>query len=283
MQKRIFVSLFFLALLILSSGGCTRLVMPIASSMIPGFTSAFFEECDLKLAEESLPAELKLMEGLLKNDPENQKILTALCMGFTGYAMLFVEDDNPERASRLYLRAKTYGLTAMGIETAGSRQMLDRIKKIPQGNIEVLFWTTMAWNAWVNLNLDNPSAIGESTLAEACLKRVLEIEPDFCYGAPYVLMGTILAARPEMLGGNAPKSKIYFEKALALSDGKFLLAQYYFARYYAVRVQNKALFFKLVKTVREAQPDELKEACLINQAVKQKMEVLAGIADELFI
>jgi hypothetical protein len=47
------------------------LAMPVASSMIPGFTSAFFEECDLKLAEASLPAELKLMEGLLKNDPGN--------------------------------------------------------------------------------------------------------------------------------------------------------------------------------------------------------------------
>ena len=259
------------------------MVMPIASSMIPGFTSAFFEECDLKLAEESLPAELKLMEGLLKNDPDNQQILTSLCMGFTGYAMLFVEDDNPERASRLYLRAKTYGLKAMGIENVSSRQILDQIKKIPRENIEMLFWTTMAWNAWVNLNLDKPAAIGESTLAEACLKRVLEIEPDFYYGAPYVLMGSILAARPKMLGGNAPEAKTCFEKAITLSDGKFLLAQYYFARYYSVRVQDKALFLHLVEAVAEAQPDDLKEACLINQAVKQKMEALAEMADELFL
>lgn len=282
-MKKFHLSLFFLVLLLLSSGGCTRLVMPIASSMIPGFIGAFFEECDLTLAKESLPAELKLMEGLLKNDPGNQKILTALCMGFTGYAMLFVEDEDPGRASSLYHRGKTYGLKAMGIETAGSRQMLDRIKEISRGNIETLFWTTMAWNAWVNLNLDKPSAIGESTLAEACLKRVLEIEPDFYYGAPYVLMGTILAARPEMLGGNAPQAKICFEKAILLSDGKFLLAQYYFARYYAVRVQDKALFFNLVEAVGEAQPDDLKEACLINQAVKQKMEALAEMADELFL
>ena len=282
-MKKFYFALFFLALLLLSSGGCARLVMPVASSLIPGFTSAFFEECDLKLAEESLPAELKLMEGLLKNDPGNEKILTALCMGFTGYAMLFVEDEDPQRASSLYLRAKTYGLRGMGLENVGSRQMLDRIKKIPRENIEMLFWTTMAWNAWVNLNLDKPAAIGESALAEACLKRVLKVEPDFYYGAPYVLMGTILAARPRMLGGNAPKAKTFFEKAIGLSDGKFLLAQYYFARYYAVRVQDKALFFSLVKAVAEARPDDLKEACLINQAVKQKMKTLAEMADELFL
>lgn len=282
-MKHLRFSLFFLALLILSSGGCTRLVMPIASSMIPGFTSAFFEECDLKLAEESLPAELKLMEGLLKNDPCNPKILTALCMGFTGYAMLFVEEENPERASSLYLRAKTYGLKAMRIETASSRQLLDKIKKISRENIEMLFWTTMAWNAWVNLNLDKPAAIGESTLAEACLKRVLEVEPDYYYGAPYVLMGAILAARPKMLGGNAPEAKLYFEKAIVLSDGKFLLTQYYFARYYAVRVQDKKLFLTLAKAVAKAEPGDLKEACLINQAVKRKMAALAEMTDELFI
>lgn len=282
-MKKIYFSLFFLALPILLTGGCARLVMPIASAMIPGFTSAFFEECDLKLAKESLPAELKLMEGLLKNDPENQQILTSLCMGFTGYAMLFVETDSPERASSLYLRAKTYGLKAMGIENAGARQRMDQIKKIPRENIEMLFWSTMAWNAWVNLNLDKPSAIGESTLAEACLKRVLEIKPDFYHGAPYVLMGAILAARPKMLGGNAPEAKSYFEKAILLSDGKFLLAQYYFARYYAVRVQDKKLFLTLAREVAEANPGDLKEACLINQAVKRKMTALAEITDELFI
>ena len=282
-MKNLRLLFLFPGLLMLLAGGCARLAMPVASSMIPGFTSAFFEECDLKLAEASLPAELKLMEGLLKNDPSNPRILTALCMGFTGYAMLFVEDESPERASALYFRAKTYGMKAMGMTDAGSRQMLDQIGETPRDSIEVLFWTTMAWNAWVNLNLDKPAAIGESALAEACLKRVLEIEPRFYHGAPYVLMGTLLSARPKMLGGDAPKAKTCFEKAISLSDGQFLLAQYYFARYYAVRVQDRALFVSLVEAVAKTKPGALKDACLINQAVKRKMEVLAGMEDELFL
>ncbi len=270
-------------LLLLSALGCTRMVMPIASSMVPGFTSAFFEECDLKLAEISLPAELKLLEGLLKNDPRNPEVLTALCMGFTGYALLFVEDEEAERASALYLRAKTYGLLAMGIETDDPNRIQNRIKKVSPKEIRVLFWTTMAWNAWVNLNLDNPLAIGESAVAEKCLKRVLDMDPGFYYGTPLVLMGSILSARPPILGGNPLKAKEYFERALALTDGKFLLAQYYFARYYAVRIQDKDLFDKLVKDVATAKPEALKDACLINQAVKQKMVLLAETEDELFL
>ena len=267
---------------VLLAGGCARLAVPVASSMIPGFTSAFFEECDLELAEASFPAELKLMEGLLKNDPGNERILSSLCMGFTGYAMLFVGDEDPERASELYRRAKDYGLKAMGIINVDSTRTLDVIKKISPENIEMLFWTTMAWNAWVNLNLDKPTAIGESTLAEACLKRVLEIDADYYYGTPCVLMGSILAARPPMLGGNPDKAKTYFEKAMRLTEGRFLLAPYYFARYYAVRIQDRKLFVKLLETIFKTNPDELKDACLINQAVKQKTEALAEMEDELF-
>jgi tetratricopeptide (TPR) repeat protein len=281
-MKNLRYTWLFPVLTALLAGGCARLAVPVASSMLPGFTSAFFEECDLELAEASLPAELKLMEGLLKNDPGNTRVLSSLCMGFTGYTMLFVEDENPERASGLYLRAKTYGLRAMGIESVDSTRTLDYIKKVSPENIEMLFWTTMAWNAWVNLNLDKPAAIGESTLAEACLKRVLEIDADFYYGAPCVLMGSILAARPPMLGGNPDKAKAYFEKAIRLTGGKFLLASYYFARYYAVRIQDRKLFVKLVETIAQTNPDELKEACLINQAVKQKMAMLAEMEDELF-
>jgi tetratricopeptide (TPR) repeat protein len=281
-MKNLRYTWLFPVLTVLLAGGCARLAVPVASSMLPGFTSAFFEECDLELAEASLPAELKLMEGLLKNDPGNTRVLSSLCMGFTGYTMLFVEDENPERASGLYLRAKTYGLRAMGIESVDSTRTLDYIKKVSPENIEMLFWTTMAWNAWVNLNLDKPAAIGESTLAEACLKRVLEIDADFYYGAPCVLMGSILAARPPMLGGNPDKAKAYFEKAIRLTGGKFLLASYYFARYYAVRIQDRKLFVKLVETIAQTNPDELKEACLINQAVKQKMAMLAEMEDELF-
>ena len=64
-----------------------RLAVNASSSLIPNLTMAFFEECDLELAEQSLPAELKLIEGLLKNAPQNKELLTALCMGFAGYAM----------------------------------------------------------------------------------------------------------------------------------------------------------------------------------------------------
>jgi len=281
-MKKISCSLFAIVLLMLLTTGCMKLALNATSSLIPNLTRAFFEECDLKLAEQSLPAELKLMEGLLKNAPKNKQILTALCMGFTGYAMLFVEEEDPERASKLYLRARRYGLKAMGMENPNHQVILARLSAMDRDQIEPLFWVTMSWNGWINLNLDKPAALGDLSTAQECLKRVMEINPEYFYGSPYIINGSMLAAMPKILGGDAAKAKEFFTKALAASNGKFFLAQYYYAKYYAVRVQDKELFLNLIDEVEKAPADQLKEACLINSAIKEKMRSLKEMADELF-
>lgn len=281
-MKKTSRSLFAIVLLMLLTTGCMKLALNATSSLIPNLTRAFFEECDLKLAEQSLPAELKLMEGLLKNAPKNKQILTALCMGFTGYAMLFVEEEDPERASKLYLRARRYGLKAMGMENPNHQVILARLSAMDRDQIEPLFWVTMSWNGWINLNLDKPAALGDLTAAQECLKRVMEINPEYFYGSPYIINGSMLAAMPKILGGDAAKAKEFFTKALAASNGKFFLAQYYYAKYYAVRVQDKELFLNLIDEVEKAPADQLKEACLINSAIKEKMRSLKEMADELF-
>ncbi len=270
--------------------GCVKMALRLTPSFIPRLSQTFFEECDADLAGASLPASLKLMEGLLKNDPENRRILTALCTGFSGYALLFVEDENPETASSLYLRARDYGLKALGWQVPSrgmgnlaSNVIRKRLESVGSGGLEALFWTTMAWNAWINLNLDQPAALGQLSAAQACLERVLEIKPDFFYGAPYILMGTILSAMPGPLGGDAAKARQFFEKSLEMSKGKFFLAQYYFARYYAVRAQNKRLFLKLIEQVRKTAPDELREVCLINAVMKRKIDHLQEMTDDLFL
>jgi tetratricopeptide (TPR) repeat protein len=258
--------------------------------MIPNMAQAFFEECDPDLAKQSMPAQLKLMEGLLKNGGETKEILTALCMGYAGYAMFFVEEEDPERAARLYLRAKAYGFRALGDRAAPLRDphaAEEALQAALQGmaarDLEPLLWVTVSWNAWIHLNLDKPAALAQFRAAEACLGRVMELDPGFFQGTPYILQGSILAAKPPMLGGKPDEARAYFEKAMALNQGKFLLAPFYFARYYAVRVQDRALFLELMGVIRDADPDVLKNVCLINAVVKQRAERMREKVDDFFL
>lgn len=282
--------LIFIILLVIFLSGCVKLALHFSPSLISNFTQALFEECDPELAKQALPADLKLMEGLLKNNPHNRQLLTSLCMGFAGYAMLFVEDENPERASILYLRARKYGLLAIGdnppalkhSDAYNTKNAKEKLSGLGKEALEPLFWTALSWNAWINLNLDKPAALAQLGIAQAFLDRVLEINPKYLYGSPYVLMGSLLAARPEFLGGNPSRARDCFEKAMCLSYEKFFLVHYYFAKYYAVRVQDKKLFLRLIKEIDSTPPDELQDVCLINAVIKQKARDLTGKSEELF-
>ena len=282
--------LVFIFSIILFLAGCIKLVTQLSPTLVPNLTQTFFEECDSELARVSLPADLKLMEGLLRNDPQNKQLLTALCMGFTGYSMLFVEEKDPERASKLYLRARNYGLRALGrrgsfLKQSGfdAQNIRAKLKTFGEREIETLFYTTMSWQAWINLNLDKPVALAQMVMAQACLERILEINPGYFYGAPRVLMGTILAARPGVIGGDADKAKMYFDKAMQVSEGKFYFVHYYFARYYAVRIQDKRLFQTLIQVIVQGNPSELKEVCLINTVMKEKARKLLEMTEDLFL
>jgi len=291
MMAKTFLFLFIaVPLLALSPTGCTKLVLRSSPELFDHLTQALFEECDPGMAQSAMPAELKILEGLSKSDPENSRLLTTLCMGYAGYALLYVEDEDAGRASELYLRSKNFGIRAMGPEARildGPAPTLEdthrALSQIGAAEVEALLWTAMAWNSWVRLNLDKPTALAQSASAQACLDRVLEIQADFFHGVPYILKGATLAAKPGLLGGDLPGAKACFEQALKQTERHFFLAQYYYARYYAVSVQDKALFLSLLKEVASGAPDDLKSVCLINAVMQKKARKLMARAEDLFI
>ncbi len=269
--------------------GCVKMALRLSPSLVSDFREAIFEECDPEMARDAIPANLKLLEGLLKSDPENHHILLALCQGLSGYCMLFVETEAPERASTLYLRARDFGIRALGKKGEYLRHpeklgqdAYSGLETFSSEDVETLFWVTLSWSAWVNLNLDKPYAIAHLPVLDACTQKITEMAGDYMYGLPWLLMGTSLAARPPLFGGDLYRSRKSFERALEISQGRFHLVQYYYARYYAVRVQNKALFFQMLRDIQEGDPRGLKAVCLINAVTRKRAEALKTQADELF-
>jgi tetratricopeptide (TPR) repeat protein len=286
--KKVLLTLL-LPLFLLACAGCASVALRLNPSLLPSMTAALFEECDPALAREAIPGNLKMLEGLLKADPGNPKILASLGMGFGGYAFLFLETDAPERASRLYLRSRGYGAHALGAAGETLRDPEARgsaVQKAVQGlgrpELEALFWLSFSWNAWIRLNLDKPQAIAQMASAEACLQKVLEIDETYLHGAPHILRGALLAAKPPLLGGNPAEARRHFQRAVELSRGKFFLAQYYYASYYAVAVQDRDLFTRLLKEILNGNPQDLEGACLLNTVVQAKARQLAEQVDELF-
>lgn len=247
-------------------------------------THSIFEECDLQLAREAIPGNLKILEGLAKTDPHNRDILSALSMGFSGYALLFVEEDDPDRASGLYIRSRDYALRALGAKGDAKGQYGN--VEVPGGkdqeDLQPLFWAAFAWNAWINLNLDKPEAVAQIGKSQPFLEKVLAMDSTYFHGLPAILQGSMLSAIPALLGGDNEKAKTFFLKGIEESGGRFFPAPYYYARYYAVATQDRDLFGKLLQQIVRSDPQELKEVCLINKVFQQKAAKLLAQEDELF-
>lgn len=274
----------------LIAGGCTRMAVRGSSGIVPHMTEALFAECDPALARASMPADLHLLEGLLRADPGNRRLQTTLSMAYTGYAMLFLEDDEPQRASRLLRRGMDHGFDALGPRSRSLRhstpkpgEVAEALHTLGAGDVEALLWCGLAWTGWIRLNLDRPEALGGLHAAKACLRRVIELNGSFFHGLPYAALGSALAVVPPVLGGRPEDARALFERALAEHHGRFLLAKLYFARYYAVRVQDRDLFLRLLDEIEQADPQALKDVCLLNAAAVEKARRLRARIDDLFL
>lgn len=289
-MRRSHLNLFFALLLSLTlMGGCARFALRLTPSLLENLKGSLFEECDPEFAKEAIPANLKILEGLLKSDPGNKQILTTLSMGFGGYALLFVESEDPARASQFYLRSRNYGVRALGSKGEAlsnpdrrEEEVQRELQALDKDDLEALFWTTFAWNAWINLNLDKPAALAQLGASQACLKKVLELDSTYFYGLPHIMEGVILAARSPMFGGDVEQARSRFQRALEISHRQFFLAQYYCAGTYAVRTQDKNLFRSLIQEMIHGDAQALREVCLINTMVQRKAKALDQQMNELF-
>jgi len=275
----------------LLAAGCSPRVLAVRTT-VPVMTrgaASMEEEGDLALAEQAMPSQLKLLDGLLANDPGNASLLTLTSKGYGGYAFLFVEGADEARASALYLRARDFGLRALkrsaACELAAETDpaLIDAcLARFKRRDAPALFWTAYAWSGAVKLKLDSPESIAEFPKIERMMRRVDALSPGFFYGGPDTFLGSYYGGRSKMLGGDPEKAKRHFDKALAAGGARFLTVQLLYARYYAVQFQDKGLFHDLLTRVAAASPDILPEQRLANTVAIKKAKELLKKEDELF-
>jgi len=277
------------ATLMISGCSTEKMAVRLALPLVEGQYIALQEEADPELAENALPANLKMMEGFLKEDKNNSDLLTRLSEGFCGYSFSFIEDTDPDRAAALYQRGKNYALSALtaetGIENIGKLnldQLNSALEKMDKDNVPSLFWLGQCWGGWLMLSLDNPLAFVAISKVESLMKRVLALDASYHYAGPHMFLGAFYGGRSKMLGGDPEKSRYHFEKSLALTGNRFLLSRVLYAKTYAVQVQDKKLFAEQLNTVIKSSGNILPEQRLANEVAKQKAIRLMEMANELF-
>ncbi|MEK7388935.1 MAG: TRAP transporter TatT component family protein [Elusimicrobiota bacterium] len=250
---------------------------------------AVLDEPDLQLGRDAMASQLKLLDILLASDPASLTLRRLAAESFSGYAFLFVEDADPQRAKNLYRRGRDHALAALALSPAfrGLPGMtLENLEKAltsaSKKDVPELFWAAFAWGGVINASKDDAAELAELPKVAALMKRVYALDPAFHFGGSDLFFGVYYASRPPLLGGNPAKSKTHFDWAHRITKGQYLMAHVLNARWYAVAVQDRALFTQLLTKVLESPAGLLPEARLSDEAAKKKAAALLEKIDDYF-
>lgn len=293
------IKIFILFLLILSLTGCSikKMTINATGTFMEDIVQAFFEEEDIDFAKQAIPANLKLLDGLIKgSNYENDDLLLKGCKLYGMYAMGFFEDmdtdrklekENLKKASNFYKKAKEYGMKIL-IKNNDFKNVLDKdfseFEKIMiafnKKDLEALFWTAFAWGSYINLNKNSVEAVADLPKVKTMILRVLELDETYFYGLPHLFM-IVYYSMPKMFGGDLEKAKQEFERIKQISGDKFILADFFTAKFYTVQKQDKKLFDELLSNIEKAQDDIIPEK-LFTKIAKKKAEILKVKSGDAF-
>ncbi len=286
--------------------GCSlrKIAVRQAVAVMQESRDIFEGESDLGLAESALASNLKLLEVMLRQDPDNRALQQFLAEGYAGFTLAFVEDKaeeydalghddlaqtERERAKKLYYRSCAFSAPALKEVLAGNpqtmseEQLTQALKKITKEQIAPLFWYAFAWGSAVNLDRDNLDSLAQLSKIEKMMQRVKELDDSYYYGGAWLFEGVYYGARGVTLGGDLEKSKAAFEKAAAISQRKLLMTEYFYAATYCVFAQDKNCFAEKINYILNAPDDILPQQNLANALAKRKARRLQARAPDIFL
>ncbi len=299
-----------------------NLALKSTSGVLFSATPAMQMESDYELARMAIPASLKTVETFFVAGPKDEpraKLVRILTEGFCQYGTAFVEDDwevakfakdldaidyHNTRANHIFTRCLNYALSTLGPDwQKGIFESPETVAKLlagtPRAKRFPLLFAAMALGSLVNHNLTRVEMISNLPTVELMLQRVLEFDaqglpkdPEGMYfegqvnlthaALPYVALGMLYSGRAPSMGGEPAKAKAMFEKAIGVTEGKFLLPRTLMAYRLGIQTNDRAFFHDQLKIVLETAPSVWPEQRLANEVAHRKARRYLTHEKELF-
>jgi hypothetical protein len=276
---------FLLALLALT--GCSSLFSSATSKLSGNLSNAILNQDDPETVEAGMPSYLLLVDSLIEGDPKNEDMLLTGSKLYGAYAAAFVKE--PERARRLARKARDYSERALCVHDAKLCAVLERpydefaaaIGTLKAGDVPLLYASASAWAGWIQANSSDWNAIADLAKVKVAMARSVELDETYSHGEGHLYLGVFATLLPPALGGKPEEGRMHFERAIALSEGRDLMAKVEYARRYARITYNRELHDKLLQEVLDA--DAVAPGLtLSNVLAKRQARELLKSADSYF-
>lgn len=303
MRSRETIGVLLSATLLLASGcSIKQVAVNQLGDALSGGGEVFATDNDPELVGDALPFSLKLMESLLAETPTHRGLLASLASGFAqyGYGWVQLEADYleeedydravelRERAVKLYERARGYGMRGLEVKYSDFENALREnpetaLERLGPDDVEMLYWTAMAWAGAVALSLDDMELVGDLAYVGAMMERALELDPDWGEGAVHSFFITFEMSRMDGSGDPVENATRHYREALRLSEGKLASVYVAFAETVAVEQQDKELFVSTLNQALEIDVDRYPSSRLVNLLYQERARWLLTRSDWLFL
>jgi hypothetical protein len=280
-----------LTALVWLANGCStgQMVVRGTETIMDSGIVAMNQETDLELAQGAMPANLKLLEGMIIEDPGNTRLHLYAAEGFYGYTFGFVEMQDSNRARNLYRRCYEHARVALqqsGVtldpETSTPAELEAAVGKVGKKAVPAMFWTASCLANWVNLNRDSPAGIAELTSAATLMQRVIALDDTFYHGGPHLFFGVYYGGRSPLFGGNFRLSEEHFRRAAEINDDKLLVVDVLQAEYLDRQRLDREAFHTHLTRVIEAPDNLAPDMALMNAVAKQQAAQLLESEEDWF-
>ena len=265
--------------LITQLGACSMAELTVKASvpMIDGGMIAINREPDLQLAEDAMPANIELMEGMLINAPHNAKLRNYAAQAYYGYAYGFIEDKNKKRAAAFYKRGLNHALHNLHNEGI-TRQTINgklnnlqnKLSELDKDSVAALFWAASNWAKWIDHNRNNTAAIADLSRAVMLMQRAIELDETFFMAGPHLFFGVYYGSRSPMLGGNFALSEQHFNTARKLNNKQLLMVDLLQAEYLDRQKFDQQAFNQRLNELILSDNSQNSDMTLINNIAKRK-------------
>ena len=296
------VKMAILSVMVIFIIGCSpkKLLLKQFDDVFDSIEYVYLTDNDPQLVKEAFPFNLKIIEILLNQDPDNREMLLTALSSFTMYAYGFLMEDAEklsiddykagnevyDRANKLFKRARQYGLHSMELKYPEFEIWLDKheIDKNPftAEDITYLYWFSAALSGLISSSHGNPIYVIDLPKVGWLLEKSMEIDGSWNNGALYSAMISFTMSRPDAVKNREQVARDYFNKAIQASSGEDCSIYVRFAESVCIKNQNKDEFIKNLNYVLNFNVESAKELQLTNTMAQSRAKWLMGRIDELF-
>lgn len=284
--KQPVIVILFSAVVFLMSA-CSAIISSTTGTMADNLSYTILNSDDPQTIADGAPAYLLLMDSLLRDNADNPALLQSAASLYSAYAGIFVTD--PLRAVRMSNKAFNYAQQALCVQNKQACKLKNTdyasfsllVNKINTQSKHSWYVLASTWAGWIKANSSSVAAIADLAKVTRIMERLVELDDSIDNGQAHVYLGVLNTLLPPALGGKPEQAKNHFKQAIAISEGKNLMAKVLYAEKYARLVFAQELHDQLLRDVLNADPYS-ENLTLMNILAQEKAQQLLASSQDYF-